>query len=283
MSGKGKPSRAQTRYSSPSREFATRLISAIVLAAVSLALTWAGPWPFTILVGLCSGALVWEWVRLRESSNPHGDTLSVALAVMAASVLACAGYILPGLLALAGGTAAAMTISRKRWAALGLLYIGLPAVAITTIRTDAIYGLHAVIFVLLVVWCTDIMAYVVGRLAGGPKVAPSISPGKTWSGCMGGLVFPAILAYAYALWLDGTSAALLAMLGIGLALATQIGDLAESALKRSAGIKDSGHLIPGHGGVLDRLDGFLFAAACAGILAALRDAGNPGQALLIWP
>ena len=123
----------------------------------------------------------------------------------------------------------------------------------------------------------------VGRTLRGPKLAPSISPGKTWSGFAGGLLFPTALACGFALWLGGTSVLGLTLAGAGLALASQIGDLMESAVKRRFNVKDSGRLLPGHGGLLDRADGLIGAVLAAGCLAAIRDTVSPSQAILIWP
>jgi phosphatidate cytidylyltransferase len=149
------------------------------------------------------------------------------------------------------------------------------------LRSDPIYGVPAVLYVLVVAATTDTSAYAFGRLIGGPKLAPRASPNKTWSGFVAGTVAAALAGYAFAVVLGGTSAWALAFIGLGLALACQIGDLAESAVKRHFGVKDMSGLIPGHGGLFDRIDGLLLAALVAGLIA-LRDAAHPGQGLLIW-
>ena len=130
-------------------------------------------------------------------------------------------------------------------------------------------------------WTTDTASYIAGRLIGGAKLAPSISPRKTWSGFIVGALTPALVGVAFAAALKSSSAIWLALVSVALALACQMGDLVESWVKRRFGAKDMSQLIPGHGGLLDRIDGLLFAAVLAALIA-LRDPANPGRGLLIW-
>jgi phosphatidate cytidylyltransferase len=139
----------------------------------------------------------------------------------------------------------------------------------------------AVLYVLVVTWTTDTASYVGGRSLGGPKLMPRISPKKTWSGFIIGTLTPALVGYAFAVLLGSTSPWRLALVSIGLALACQMGDLLESAIKRHFGAKDMSQLIPGHGGLFDRIDSLLLAAVVAGLIA-LRDPAAPGAGLLIW-
>ena len=141
---------------------------------------------------------------------------------------------------------------------------------------------HAILYLFLVVWSADTGAFFTGRLIGGPKLAPKISPNKTWSGFIGGAVFACIAGVLFAAWFGHTSIPTVAALSIVLALISQGGDLGESFLKRFFGVKDTSGLIPGHGGVLDRLDGLVFAAIGAGLIAAAADWSKPGRALLVW-
>jgi len=160
---------------------------------------------------------------------------------------------------------------------LGLLYILPATTALLWLRADPVAGLGNVLFIMLVVWASDIGAYMVGRLIGGPKLAPSISPGKTRSGAVGGLV-SAMLIGVIAAEITVGGAPLLAAFEAGLlGIASQSGDLLESAIKRHAGVKDSGWLLPGHGGLLDRLDGLLTAAPLAAIMALAA-----GQGMYLW-
>jgi phosphatidate cytidylyltransferase len=162
-----------------------------------------------------------------------------------------------------------------------LLFTALTIGALVWLRSDQAYGAAAVLYVFVVAWTTDTISYAAGRSIGGAKLAPHISPNKTWSGFIAGTLAPAIVGYAFALVLGGTTAWRLALLSVALALACQMGDLVESAVKRHFGVKDMSGFIPGHGGLFDRIDGLLLAALLAGLIA-LRDAANPGQGLLIW-
>jgi phosphatidate cytidylyltransferase len=137
------------------------------------------------------------------------------------------------------------------------------------------------LYLFAVAWTTDTASYAAGSLIGGPKLAPNISPQKTWSGFIVGVLAPALVGIAFAFALKNTSGVRLALVSMGLALACQIGDLFESWVKRRFGVKDMSQLIPGHGGLLDRVDGLLFAAILAAFIA-LRDPANPGRGLLIW-
>ncbi len=168
------------------------------------------------------------------------------------------------------------------WSAAGVYYAGFPAIALIAIRQDPEYGFHAILYLFLVVWSADTGAFFTGRLIGGPKLAPSISPNKTWSGFIGGALFACIAGIVFAAWLGHTSIPIVAVLSIVLALISQGGDLGKSFIKRFFGVKDTSGLIPGHGGVLDRLDGLVFAAIGAGLIAAAADPLKPGRALLVW-
>lgn len=152
----------------------------------------------------------------------------------------------------------------------GIPYIGLATAALIWMRADPAAGRANVLFVVLIVWAGDIGAYLAGRIIGGPKLAPAISPGKTWSGAAGGLCAAILVALCHGI------TARAALVAVALSVVAQAGDLLESDLKRMLGVKDSGHLIPGHGGLFDRLDGMLTAAPVAALLAA---AVGPGVEL----
>ena len=220
-----------------------RVLSGLVLIPVALGLAYVGGAAFNILVLLAAALMADEWRRLCSID---------------------AG---------ASGTAH----RRWLWLAAGAVYIAVPCIAIIWLRSDAAVGRQAIFWLFAVVWATDIGAYFAGRGIGGPKLAPRISPGKTWAGLLGGMVCAALVGAATALLLDLSRAAPLIVISALLALVAQAGDLLESMVKRRFGVKDSGHLIPGHGGVLDRLDGLLTAAPAIAALTLVA-----GEGVLAW-
>jgi phosphatidate cytidylyltransferase len=254
-----------------------RVLSALVLLPVGLGGLWLGGWAWAVLVAAAAVGMMAEWLALCRVPVLALTTAAAPFGVLVACVLAALVQTPLALTWLVAWTGVLWLRMRRPGPALGVLYTGLPAVALVWLRDMPGTGLQNVLFLLSVVWATDIFAYLSGRLFGGPKLAPSISPGKTWSGAIGGLA-GALLAGA------GLAGAGLAGLAIGPALAAlplamalsvvaQVGDLMESGLKRRFGVKDSGRLIPGHGGLLDRLDGVLTAAPLAALLALAAGRG----------
>jgi phosphatidate cytidylyltransferase len=256
-----------------------RLLSALALVPIALAVVVVGGWTYAVGVALLVILMALEWRRLSEARfGPRygrlasAITLTVGLVATAltalgrprdAVVCVLIGVMLAGLTAWARAAAA-------MWASIGVALIGLPAVALVWLRAVPEMGLGLLLWLLIVVWSTDTAAYAVGRGVRGPRLAPVISPGKTWSG-LGGGVIGASLAGAITAWALGSERLLHAAgLGAVFAVLAQLGDLAESALKRRAGVKDSGSLIPGHGGVLDRVDGFLLTAPALALLLGSR-------------
>jgi phosphatidate cytidylyltransferase len=188
-----------------------------------------------------------------------------------------------GAVALGAIIAGALLPSGPRlWTALGVGYAGSVLIAPVTLRQDPDYGFVAIVFLFSVVWVTDVMAYAVGRLVGGPKLAPRLSPNKTWSGAVGGAVAAVVAGVATARTADLEGWTMIALVGLGLSICSQAGDIFESSLKRRHGAKDASQLIPGHGGLMDRLDGFVAAALAAALLGALRTGGAPARGLLVW-
>lgn len=267
-----------------SAELRLRILSGVAVAAVAIFALWAGALPFSLLVFAIAAAMSWEWGRIvRQEGFDTPGVLHIG-AVAAAAVLSGIGTAGLGVVAVAAGAIAVSALlfggGQARLSSLGVFYTGLPVVALVWLRSDEIHrGLTAVVFILLVVAATDIAAYATGRTVGGPKLAPSISPGKTWSGLAGG-VSAAAAAGAMMGHLVGGSVAWMAFLALVLAFTAQAGDLAESALKRSYGLKDSSNLIPGHGGFMDRMDGIVTAAVAAALIALLIDPYAPARALL---
>ncbi|MGQ0664340.1 MAG: phosphatidate cytidylyltransferase [Pseudomonadota bacterium] len=249
-------------------ELAWRVASALILAAVAVAALSAGVMAFAALVAAGAAVLAWEWTRLCGVGR-----FGVAGAAQAATVVAVAGSamigrpdVAAGLIGL--GTAVVYAAARRggflrpAWVAAGTIYIGLPTVALLWLRGDAEAGRAMVLWLLVTVWATDIGAYFAGRMVGGRRLAPRLSPNKTWAGLMGAVAAASLVGVAVAR-LDPASpgAALLAAAGATMALVAQAGDLGESWIKRRFGVKDASHLIPGHGGLFDRVDGLVAAAS----------------------
>jgi phosphatidate cytidylyltransferase len=245
-----------------------RLVSGAVLALGTLLVVLVGGWLFVAMVLAVVAIMAQEWSRLAPEAGATARraiaaaaTVLPAVAVLALQLGALAAALAVLLLgtALSAAAAALLPACPPDRAAGGVLYVGLPATALVWLRNSIPGGLEHVLWLLVVVSATDIGAYVAGRSIGGPKLAPRISPGKTWAGLLGGMAGAALCGGLLALAF-GAGFALAASVGAGLAVVAQAGDLFESALKRRVGVKDSGRLIPGHGGLLDRIDGVVFAA-----------------------
>ena len=266
-------------------EVAIRVASAVVLAALALGATLLSPWSFLLLVMVGGGIVAWEWGRLTRGNGFDGTALISAVSVSAVAILVSVGRADLALFVLAASAAAiGLTAFRSDgsfWSLAGLTYAALPAASLMWLRGDPSSGAVAVLYLFAVAWTTDTASYAAGRLIGGPKLAPRISPKKTWSGFIVGALAPALVGYAFAVALKDTSPWRLALVSVAVALACQMGDLVESWVKRRFGAKDMSQMIPGHGGLLDRIDGLLFAAILAALIA-LRDPANPGRGLLIW-
>ncbi len=271
---------------SPERNFMdlkTRAVSAFALAALALGSNFAGALPFAVLVALLSLVMTWEWGRVSR-----GGAIDAAFAAQAAAVLAAAGLAAMGLAAwslaaLVAGTILAAPLasgSSARLSALGVCYVGLPAAALVWLRGSEPEGAWAILFVFLVVWVYDTAAFAAGSLIGGPKLWPSVSPKKTWAGLLGGVAASALAGASFAVFALGAAPARLAFWGAAFGAVAQAGDLLESGLKRWRGVKDTSGLVPGHGGVMDRLDSIVAVAAAAALVALAIDPRSPARALL---
>ncbi len=225
----------------PSRwaDLRLRVISAAVLLPVGLFCLWFALWSWALLVAAAALGMALEWVALCRAPR-------LGRAMRGAAIAA------------------------------GLLYIGVPLACVIWLRADPV-GVADLLFLLLIVWCGDIGAYAAGRWFGGPKLAPLISPGKTWSGAAGGLLASVLAGVVTSLALAGAASLWGLLVAALIALAGQGGDLLESAVKRWAGVKDSGRSIPGHGGLLDRLDAVLTAAPVAALFA-----WGAGRGVYLW-
>ncbi|HWL67174.1 MAG TPA: phosphatidate cytidylyltransferase [Geminicoccus sp.] len=259
--------------------FYKRLSSGLVLIVLALAGLWTGGWAFDLLVVGAVACMAYEYgrivARLRGRTGLNEWAILTAAAAM---ILGLVGLYRGGLsegLALAGLVALGTVFLRALFgrtdgnrAGFGAIYIAMPCLVIIDLRLVEPQGFSIVLWMFAVIWTTDTTAYLVGRTLGGPKVAPSISPGKTWSGCIGGAVGGVLAGALVALGTHGTPG-IAALAALFVSVAGQAGDLFESSLKRVAGLKDSGNLIPGHGGALDRLDAVLFAAPVTALFVRL--------------
>lgn len=259
-----------------------RVVSAVALALIAFACAWGGVLPFAGLALVVALLMSWEW-----SGVVRGDGLDIALvvhglSVAAAIVLAGFGMAALGLAVLVIGTIIVLALefgARPILSAAGVLYAGLPALALIWLRGSEPDGFKALLLIVLVVAATDTAAFAAGRLLGGPRLAPAISPNKTWSGLAGGLTAAALTggAFAYAL---GTPVVALALTGLAMGAVAQMGDLAESAMKRTFNVKDASQLLPGHGGFMDRMDGLVPVAVVVALAALSVDPQAPATALL---
>ncbi len=257
------------------RDLAHRSVSAAVLAPATLACLWYGGAAWIALVAVGAAGLAWEWARMLRTPIHAAATTVLGIGVVVALLLR--GAAPPALASGLIGVALLHYFWFRRLApALGLLAIGPPAVVLIWLRLGSA-GFDNILYLLLIVWSSDIGAYLVGRLVGGPRLAPAISPGKTWSGAAGGLLAAGLAGYAAAAVLARPTNLHAFALASLLGLVAQLGDLAESALKRHCGVKDSGALIPGHGGVFDRVDGLLAAATAMGLMAV-----TTGNGVVLW-
>jgi len=265
-----------------------------VLAPATIAVAYIGGWLFLGLCTLAAGIILWEWTSVVfRSADPRVFAPGVA-ALLVAMALTRQGQAEAAIATLAIGAALAVVgvvVWPRRnpapnpagWAAGGIVYAGVALLAPALLRADSQWGFVALIFLFAIVWATDIVAYLVGRLVGGPLLWPAVSPKKTWSGAVGGLVggFAAGTAVAYAS--VGMAPAVAVALASVLSIVAQGGDLFESAVKRRFGAKDASSLIPGHGGLMDRLDGFLVAALVAVLIGSLHQGmATPARGLLVW-
>ncbi|MGH6674661.1 MAG: phosphatidate cytidylyltransferase [Xanthobacteraceae bacterium] len=276
------------------RNIRLRIGSAVVLAPLVLAAAYAGGRVFLGLCAVASAGILWEWTRLVTGrSDPRllgagGAALVAALALVGLGDPGAA-FIVIGAGAALAGTIAAVGSARRTgwrgalWAAGGVLYAGVAFLGPALLRRDAELGFRAFLFLAASVWMTDVCAYAVGRTVGGPLLWPRVSPNKTWAGAIGGLVGGVAggLVVAYA---GGTGGlAVVGVIALVLSAIAQAGDLFESAVKRRFGAKDSSQLIPGHGGLMDRLDGFLVAALTALAIGVLHQGtAAPAHGLLLW-
>lgn len=270
----------------PAHNLMLRVVSAVVLAPLALVVAWFGDWPFALFWGLAAVAVLWEWTTLVVGQRYRLMLSSCASAIAVAALVAWRGREVTAILLVGLGALAATIFApreRRFWVTAGIGYAGTMLLAPLLLRADQTYGFPAIILLFAIVWSTDIFAYFAGRAIGGPKLAPAFSPKKTWSGAIAGTLGAVVVAVAVAGLFGSLAKGTIAVIALLLSIAAQLGDLLESWVKRQFGAKDASHLIPGHGGVMDRLDGF-WAAALAGCLVGLARGGfdNAARGLLVW-
>jgi phosphatidate cytidylyltransferase len=266
-----------------------RILSALVLAPIAVAAAWFGrPW-LPILTAMAGAAMAWEWARMCREGQLGASGVGLIGIVLGAIAAGAAAGVALALAASLLGAAIVLWIARREpggnpyWLGLGGLWIALPCVLLLWLARTEEAGRGTVLWIFAVVWATDIGAYTIGRLVGGPRLAPRWSPRKTWAGLIGGAGCAALAGWGTAralMYVDprGLSSVLpLVLVSAGLAIVEQFGDLAESVAKRRFGVKDSSGLIPGHGGLLDRLDGLLAVIPAVALLTLIG-----GGSVLTW-
>lgn len=256
-------------------ELKLRIASGVVLAAVTLAATWFGGLAFQLLSALIGLLVYYEWSTI--TGLPERDFQGNAFGWLSMAVTA--GLIVTGYIGYSLPVLVLFVVLAVFWVSLlktswwlpgGIAYAGLTGISLAALRGADDLGLMATLFVFAVVWATDIFAYFTGRAVGGPKLAPRISPGKTWSGAIGGTICGIVAGVAVFMAYFSLQDFRVPLIALVLSVASQVGDLFESFIKRRFGVKDSSRLIPGHGGVMDRVDGLIFACVAALILVMIH-------------
>ncbi len=269
---------------SNSRNLLMRVLVAAVLIPLAVAIAYFGGWLWTALVTAAAIGLFVEWLSVIGLASALALAIRGGIALAIGGICFAVGRIDAALIVLVLGLISVLWTApdRRGWAAAGFCYAAAAEIASVLLRLDPVKGFAALMFVLFIVWVTDSGGYFAGRGIGGPKLWPSVSPKKTWAGAVGGFAASLAVACGFAAFDLGRTVPLLVSAAI-LSVASQLGDLFESAVKRRFGVKDSSHIIPGHGGLMDRLDGFVAAVVLAAIFGFLRGgADGVGRGLMVW-
>jgi phosphatidate cytidylyltransferase len=287
------PDSDPTKAASPGRSFLAghsnlllRALSSLVLAPLAIVAAWYGGVGFALFWTLAALGVFWEWTNLVCHHDRNSVLTIGVVAMIGTSLLLINGW---------WGTAVAFTALgmlgvavlasriRRSWCAAGVAYATVLLIAPVMLRADARFGFEAIVFLFVIVWATDIAAYFVGRAVGGPKLMPRVSPNKTWSGAIGGTAVAVASGAMTASQFGVGNIQATALVALALSVVSQVGDLLESAVKRRFSAKDASHLIPGHGGLMDRLDGFLAAVLAAALIGMFHGGLNaPGRGLMVW-
>ncbi len=265
-----------------------RSLVAVILIPLVLLITWAGGIWFEALVAALGVLIAFEWAAMVHAGDRVQKWLHAGTAMLIAIAAHHKAFLLLAAILIIGWVASLVLARRGNtamdlWRIAGIPYVSLPVAALILLRGDSQLGLAAIFWIFALVWLADTLAYFAGKSIGGPKLAPTVSPNKTWAG-FGGAVAGGILGSLLVSAVFGLSGLfVLALLGAVFAVVEQLGDLFESAVKRKFGIKDSGAIIPGHGGVLDRVDGLIAVAVLAVAFGGLRwSFDEPAIGLLAW-
>ena len=256
----------------------------MVLAPLAIVSAYLGGVAFTAFWGLAAIGVAWEWFGLVSGPRPLFPIGVMTLGGAAVLFTVDGGFSAIVWLVLGAVVAAAAAPSGRRgWTLAAIGSAGAVLAAPVMLRADAQWGFRAIVLLFAVVWTTDVAAYFVGRWVGGPRLWPRVSPKKTWSGALAGMVAAVVAGLVVAKIAGLGDLPVMAALCCGLSIVGQAGDLLESAVKRRFGTKDASHLIPGHGGLMDRLDGFVAAAVVGTVIGLLRGGADaPGRGLLLW-
>ncbi|EKS28057.1 phosphatidate cytidylyltransferase [Afipia felis] len=277
-------SSAPTAAVKNSRNLLMRVAAAALMVPLALMFVFAGGWLWVLLVTAIAVGLFYEW---HEIVNPVRNPRTFAAGVIALELIGLAlwfgwGGVAWAALILGTTLIAFLATEQKCWITGGFMYAAAALIASAMVRLDGAMGFYALMFTLLVVWASDIGGYFAGRAIGGPKLWPRVSPNKTWAGSIGALILSALVAVVVA-WLGWGRLVPLIVLALAMSVVAQLGDLFESAVKRRFGVKDSSQIIPGHGGLMDRLDGFVAAIVFVALIGFLRaGADGIGRGFMIW-
>ena len=270
----------------PKSELAKRIVSALILAPLTLGAVYLGGYAYLALALIIGVLIAWEWSHIVIEQTPYRHALVLGFLVTLLGLL----VFLDTLQAAAMAAPLFFLVAffnapqgKRLWMIGGLAYAALPVMGLVILRKDPEFGLIAVMFILLLVWACDTAAFFAGRAIGGPKLAPTISPGKTWAGFFGGVAASGLVGISAGYMVSLASPLTLGLVAAFLGAVSQGGDLVESAIKRHFKIKDSGNLIPGHGGIMDRLDGVIAAIVVACLLGMAKLGPQlAAKGVLIW-
>lgn len=267
------------------RGLLARVLTAAVLIPLAVAVVWVGGRAYSGVIAFMLIILIFEWARIVDRAEFSGGFYALSVTAIGTVFLAAGGQYGGAMVAALAGGAVATLVQWGRqktkpsparrglslWPMTGGIYLLVPAICALYIRHDPAEGRALTLLLFAAVWATDSGAYLSGTFLGGPKLWPRLSPGKTWTGAIGGVICGAVTAVAVGLIFGVTATVpVLGLIGVALGTAAIIGDLIESALKRAYGVKDTGGAFPGHGGVLDRLDGFIIATIVLALVLVLR-------------